>query len=141
MTATIVLTLLDADKLAVRQSATCGTLENVARRDLERYYETLDAELRRTRLTEAEALAICDTLSGTWTDAESGQMLWADLEDAVADGIGDSWSVDLPALAARLQALGPAAQVAICDAVERWRIRSDEEDFRAALRTVGLVRE
>jgi len=134
--------LLDTSELDVRRGPLAPSLEEVARRDLERYYATLAGELRRIRLTENEALAICDVLNGTWLDALTAHLLWAEVEDAQEDGVAEKWSIDAPDLVARLRAIGPTAQLAICDAVERWRnMTVDTQDITTALRTVGLVRE
>ncbi len=134
--------LTDTSELDARRGPLAPSLEEVARRDLERYHATLAAELRRVRLTEDEAFAICDVLSGTWVDATTAHLLWTEVDDAQEDGLAERWSIDAPALVARLRALGPAAQLAICDGVERWRIlAADTQDVGMALATVGLVRE
>lgn len=114
----------------------------VARRDLERYYALLDRELRGLALTEGEAALLCDVSNGTLWEPSSMPLLWAEVEDALADGLAERWSVDGPALVAKLRALPLAARVAVCDATERfWRLPSvDDRPLADALRAVGLLR-
>jgi hypothetical protein len=44
-----------------------------------------------------------------------------ELEDAADDGLGEKWGIDLPALLAKVRALGLAEQVALVDWIERQR--------------------
>lgn len=132
------------DRLRAALAARAGDdapLAYVARRDLERYYATLAADLRAVALTAPEALLIADAGNGTAWDAQSARLLWAEVADALDDGLAEKWRVDGPALVAKLRALSAGQALAVVDAIERaWRHPDRGEDFGAALRAVGLVR-
>jgi hypothetical protein len=67
--------------------------------------------------------------------------LWAEIADALDDGLAAKWGVDGEALVAKLRALSAGQSLAVMDAIERaWRHPDRGEDFGAALRAVGLVR-
>lgn len=108
---------------------------------LARYAALLDRELRAVQLTEAEALLIADAGNGTAWDAQSARLLWAEIADALDDGLAAKWGVDGEALVAKLRALSAGQSLAVVDAIERaWRHPDAGEDWGAALRAVGLVR-
>ncbi len=115
----------------------------VARTQLERYFALLDQELERVQLSEAEAMLICDSLNGIISDPQTMRIgLWAGVDDSIhLDGLDEKWSVDGPALIAKLRALTPAQAFAVTDAVECWWGRNEiDEDPRERLRIVGLIR-
>lgn len=121
-------------------------LDEVARRDLWRYYCQLRFTLERVALTEGEALLIVDVRNGLALTPEvsARQQLWADVADAVElDGLDAKWSVNGAALVAKLRALTDAEALAIVDAAERaWRLLAvGGGDARPVLRQVGLVRD
>lgn len=110
-------------------------------RDLDRYYTLLARALGMVSLAPNEALAICDALNGSRMDATSAAFLWAEIADALPDGLAAKWDIDGPALVARLRALTPAQSLAIVDAVERWwRLPEEAGDNEDRLRAVGLIR-
>lgn len=91
-------------------------------RDLGRYYEALRRTRRALRelLSEDELSLITDARNGTaMMDAGSVQMLAAEIEDSLEDGLADKWDVDGPDLVARLRGLPYIQCAALVDAVER----------------------
>lgn len=93
---------------------------STARRDLERYYAVLRAELAAARLTLPEASLIMDALNGTRMDHVSYRLLWAEIVEAMEDAdLAGKWGVSAEALTERLRALTPAQSMAIVDAIER----------------------
>lgn len=136
-------------QLGVRLDARIGSPGRVAVRDLDRYYTVLTAELARLDLSEPEAMLIIDSLNGSLLDTSSYRLLWAEIDDALDDGLAEKWGIDGFALVAKLRALSPAQAMAVIDAGERWWIIQSaadegegdvpaERDNRA--RVVGLVR-
>lgn len=110
----------------------------VAARDLARYYALLERTRATLALTEAEASAVCDALNGTILDEHTVSLLWAEVDDACRVGLAEKWRVDGPALVAQLRGLSYAQCVALYDAVERfWREPID--DVTATLQRIGLV--
>lgn len=107
----------------------------VARRDLERYY----AVLRRSLPTfdRQEALAILDATNGTAFDPTTVGLLWADVDDA--EGLGEKWGIDRHALVARLRGLTYAESMALVDAAERFWSYGKDADTDLALEASGLV--
>ena len=102
--------------LAARLAAADGT---TAQRDLERYYQSLDAALRDIALSESEWDYLRDILNGTYIDAAAARLLWAEVEDAKPE-YGQKWGIDPADLSGRLRTLSPFQCLAIADAVERW---------------------
>lgn len=117
------------------------TVAQAADRDLHRYYYHLLSVLARLTFSQAEASFIVDALNGLLTEPHTADLVWANLDDAAREGLGEKWGIDGVALAARVRALGPFGQLAIADAAERyWQGPSQVGDRSAALRSVGLVR-
>jgi hypothetical protein len=98
------------------QDSLSGRLTTVA----ERYAAIVSAH--RPQLSEAEWNACRDALNGVWLrDVLSVRAIWAEIADADRiDGLGDKWSIDGQALAARIRDMPLAAQVALVEAVETW---------------------
>ena len=95
-------------------------------------------------LSEAEWSLICDALSGIWLAAESARMdparfLDREISDCQADGAGEKWRVDVPALVAKMERLPYAARCAVMEVVARyWRSpRLKELDTRSLLIECG----
>lgn len=110
---------------------------SVAKRDLERYYELLRRSL--PAFTEAEASVLVDACDEWRIEAHSASLLWAKVDEAIAaNGLDQQRSVDGPALVARLRSLAPFEALAVCDAIERFRL--DPNPTVTALVRVGLVR-
>lgn len=95
---------------------------DLIRRDLERYYEVLAAELRELALTEDEAWKVVEVLHGY---AGPVGVIWAVLEQAGAT-----------ALAGAIKKL-PGAAAAVLDATERFW--AGEEHGAQGLRETGLI--
>lgn len=121
----------------------------VVRRDIQRYYAVIDAELQRLRLTAEEAGLICDALNGYASLAEDPDIArrswWINVEDHISLNDADKkWGVSDPAvLVAKLRALSPGASAAVLDAVERWWLRDgpEGETIPESLQAVGLIRQ
>ena len=111
----------------------------IARRDLERYYHALDRELQSLALTHAEASLLADALNGTLWDVPSVPLLWAQVDDAIKDGgLDTKWGVHRDDFVARLRSLSYTQALSVIDAVDRfWRVAGDDLD--AALRESGLT--
>lgn len=92
----------------------------IARRDLDRYYAILAAELARLDLSEAEWSAVVDALNGSLLDANTARLLWAEIDDALPDGLAGKWGIDGPALVGKLRTLSPAGAMAVVDTAERY---------------------
>lgn len=130
------------ERMETMPGASLMTRRNaVVQRDLDRYYTVLTLALAQVHLTPNEALLICDALNGTFIDVYTAQLLHAEIEDSLPDGLAEKWDVDGAALVAKLRDLSLLQQMAVCDAVERWwRNTYDVDDGRARLVRVGLVR-
>ena len=137
--------------LALREDGNRLSRDRVAARDLARYYAVLASELARLDLTRNETMLIIDSLNGTVHDTpESARLLWAGVADAITlDGLAEKWSVDGPALVAKLRSLSLAGALAVIDAAERWWILASAADDAGGaapaeeqerLRVVGLIR-
>lgn len=96
----------------------------VAARDLGRYYAILSRTLETVTLSEAEWNLLRDALNGTYVDEWwTGNELAAEIADALADGMGQKWGLDArdgARLIDTLRRLSAAETFAIIDAVERW---------------------
>lgn len=94
----------------------------------ERYSEIL--ERARPQFTRAEWCVILDVNNGHFEGlgaAGLGTLMWANVADAVEDGIGQKWGLtddQVRALAARMRAMPQAAMVSVCEACEQFWLRS-----------------
>jgi hypothetical protein len=116
------------------------SISEVAKRDLERYYALLEAELSRLKFTEAEASLLCDACNGLWVDSpRSVPLLWAEVQDACdLSHLHLKWEVDPVALVAKLRAASPSQVWALIDAIEQfWKLTN--LSTAEALHQVGLV--
>lgn len=114
----------------------------VARRDLARYYAALAFELRGIVLSEAEAALVCDACNGVLHDEQTAGWIAEGVADAIVlDGLADKWGIDGDDLIARLRSLRHTQRLAIVDAVERyWVLTERGETMADDLRAVGLIR-
>jgi len=108
------------DPKAIRSGSAYG---NTTRRDVVRYYSLLKDELMTLRLTQAEAIAVCEALHPQLEDVDA-RLLWKDLGRLV------------PNIARKH--LTEAQALAIVDAVERL-YRRQKSPTATALREVGLI--
>lgn len=133
---------INDDLTARRGSAPAG---GIARRDLERYYALLRAELGTVDLSEGEASLVCDANNGVFWESMTAHLLWAGVSDAIRlEELDTKWGVDGPALVEKLRALTPAQTLAIIDAGERFWTAvggGDASPTGELLRRVGLVGE
>ena len=107
--------------LAARLDARGANRNEVASRDLGRYYHLIERTLATVQMSSAEWNLIRDALNGTIVESWwSGHTLASSISAASDDGLADKWHVDSAALVERLIALSPAQTIAVCDAVEQW---------------------
>lgn len=109
-----------------------GRLTEQAQLELGLWQSALQVELRRIRLTLAQANCVADVLNGSLMSpgiATSVPLVYAEVSDAFqlarADhldgaGYGAKWGVDEEALLGYLRTLGPVGDHALHDAVARW---------------------
>lgn len=102
-----------------------GGLSGRARTELGLWRDVLIAELARQSWTLGELGMIADVLNGTVTPDVISRpgMVAVEVMDATADRTGTfgaSWGVDEADLIRHLRDLGPAADIALADAVARW---------------------
>jgi hypothetical protein len=87
-------------------------------------------------LPSSQWLAIIDALMGTWIEDEPTlKHLWIDIEEA--DGLGDKWKIDQPALAASLRAMPVPQLLALREVIRRFRLDHSSTDPIAVLRQAG----
>jgi hypothetical protein len=111
----------------------------IARRDLTRYYEALDRELQSLALTHAEASLLADACNGTIWEPHTIPLLWAQVADAIRDGaLADKWGVHGEDFVARLRGLTYTQALSVIDGIEKfWRLT--DRDTLMALRESGLT--
>lgn len=117
-----------------------------ARTELGLWRGVLAEELARMSWTLPELAVIAQTLSGTILPdgvGHAGNLLAWEVADAVAPGPGPQliptdWGVDTGALVARLEGLGPAADLALMDAVSRWWADDGREHTAGGWAAVGV---
>lgn len=78
-------------------------------------------------LASGEWMLICDALNSTWRSGavagtDIAHALPMEIRETAADGLGEKWGVDIPALSDRLAALPFAARAAIVEVVDRFWI-------------------
>ena len=101
--------------------------------DVDTLQALIAAELRRIPLSVGEALLLADLVDGR-LPAPGTAMLYVECRDALSiagpEMAGPSArsgaAVDIAALLAKLERLGPAADFALCDALAAWRARGLE---------------
>jgi hypothetical protein len=121
--------------LADRSRRMCAatSVDTQARSELELWYSALNVELRRIRLTLAQASCIADACNGWLMDmviASGLGLVYAECYDAFrlartgpggdVSSYGAKWGVDEQALLDYLGTLGPVADHALRDAISRW---------------------
>lgn len=94
-----------AGGLDAELAARGDSMNEIALRDLRRYYAALATALEEAQLTEPE-----------WNFL---RYLWAELNDA-DEALAEKWGVNRGALALRIRALPAFTRLAIVDAVDRW---------------------
>jgi hypothetical protein len=118
------------------------SVSDVAQRDLKRYYALLALGLSSVHLNQGEAGLIVDALNGTLVELSTAQLLWAEIQDSLEDGLAEKWGVDGPTLVEKLRDYSLAQTLAIVDAVERfWGASHHIESTEARLVAVGLVKQ
>ncbi|MEU1813258.1 hypothetical protein [Micromonospora aurantiaca (nom. illeg.)] len=122
--------------------------ERQARTELGLWQATLQFELRRIRLTLAEAICLASIFNSTVLDATVGQTAFAEVYDAFRLARetplpGESsyevqYGIDEKRLTELVGGLGPAADHALRDAFSRWWA-ADREPNADSFRAVGLT--
>lgn len=115
--------------------------DQVAARDLGRYYDLMALALASVDLTLGEASLMVDATNGTMIDLTTAQMLAAEIADSLEDGLAEKWDVDGRALVAKINGWSLAQRLAVCDAVERfWGAGYQVGSTGDRLAAVGLIR-
>lgn len=125
-----------------------ATVSTQASTELGLWQDALAAELRRIRLTLAQANCLADVLNGVMLTPASGgfPVVYTEAADAFdlaradhldADAYGTKWGIDEEALLRYLRSLGPTADHALHDAVSRWRLAGAEPTAKG-WESVGL---
>lgn len=122
-----------AEQLEARDYPHESHANELARRDLGRYYEVLARSLATVQLSKAEASALCDANNGTAWDNWSISLLWANVADC--PGLDEKWGVNVDALIAKIRSWSYPQCLAVVDAIERFWVRCEE----STVESVGLV--
>lgn len=124
-----------AEALTARDYKHESHKNEIAKRDLARYYALLEKSLATVQLTEAEANALCDANNMSGFDkALPSSMLWANVLDT--PGLDTKWSIDTDLLVSKVRSLSPLQSAAVMDAIERFWIHSEE----STVQSVGLTK-
>ena len=121
---------------------TDGSIGAIAERDLTRYYLLLAHELKRLKLSSNEAMFFCDLLNGTLSDfhINPANMLLIDALDGIdMDKLDQKWELD-KGLLAKISEFNILQAAAIIDGVERFWMRSHEEDSQAIVADIFGVK-
>lgn len=129
-----------------QRSSRGESLDSIAKRDLDRYYDMLKRSL--PAFSVGEAMLLCDVLNGTINQPYSVFLLWASVSDGVDEGRAEYWKqyhpeLDGAKLIAKLKGLTPFECMAVADAIERaWNSETYQvANMEEKVRQVGLVRE
>lgn len=115
-----------------------GNKNQVAKRDLGRYYALLKAAL--PAFTEDEGLLIVSALNGVLC---SPGTLYGNIAAAIAEELHDQFDLDYEGFLVRLRSLSMLEAQAVIDAVERFwtgKLYKSSAESKAALYRVGLVK-
>ena len=113
-----------------------------ARAELALWKDVLAEELRRQRWTLGEIGLVAELLHGSVPPDLIGTVVALEVLDGtshVDNFYGDKWSVDEDALLGKLRRLGPAADLALLDAVARWRASETPTHSVAGWAEVGVT--
>jgi hypothetical protein len=109
-----------------------GERSTIINTSLDRYFAILSRARRSLAqiISDDEMALILDAINGiVHVDTISVQLVYAEIEDSLADGLAEKWSIDGPALVEKLRGLTYAENMALVDAGERWWKRvSDSEN-------------
>jgi hypothetical protein len=120
------------------------SIDEVASRDLNRYYRVIEREAYEADLSDAEALELVTALTGTLVDPSLAMALSDEIADHLDlfpdDGPDD---LDGAAFVARLDLMPAARLMALCDAAERWFCLPDADraDLSGSFVLAGLTRD
>lgn len=93
---------------------------DIARRDLDRYYRLMEREAEAIGLTRRELDAVRDALRGTVIDELTASVLTDEIADALMhDGLGAKWGIDDARLLGKLADLTSGQRLALVDLIER----------------------
>lgn len=111
-------------------------LASTLREIIDRYLELLarGRAIAARELSVDQVALVADALNGTWMQADTIHLLYAEVEDAIKlDGLDTKWGVDGRWLIARLRSLPDHVTAALVDAIERFRTRvgrGEQPDIR-----------
>lgn len=116
-------------------------LNQVAARDLQRYYALLPRATPHFK--EEEACLLAEALAGRSLPTDDTRGVWTIVQKGIQrDMLDRRWFVDGVSLISKLRFMDPVQLVAFVDAMERYsRLPVDEMGMEEALRAVGLVKE
>jgi hypothetical protein len=125
------------DRLNTMLSTRGDNLNTVAKRDLERYYDTLQACL--PTFAHNEALLLCDALNGIICNPDT---LWANIAASDEFCSAEKWDVTPGPFLEKIKMLSYVETLAVIDAVERvWNVREyGNVDLKKRVLLVGLVK-
>lgn len=124
-----------AEALTARDYKHESHRNEIAKRDLARYYALLERSLATVQLTEAEANALCDANNGCGLEeAMPTSMLWANVLDT--PGLGEKWGIETDLLVSKVRSLSPLQSAAVLDAIERFWVHSED----STVQSVGLTK-
>ena len=108
----------------------------VAKRDLERYYNVLQAHLPTFSMNEA--LFLCDALNGVRCSPDTLRVNLLASDEFVS---AEKWDVDGTSFLERIKSLSYVESLAVIDAVERvWNAPEYSVDLKKRVVLVGLVK-
>lgn len=131
------------DGRAARAETGAGTGAR-ARAELRLWQDVLAAELGRQIWTLGEIGLVADVLSGSMLPDRVGAVVALQVLDGCSglDNVhGQRWGVDEDALLGRLRRLGPAADLALLDAVSRWWASDTRDHSVSGWAEVGVLIE
>lgn len=95
--------------------------------------------LQRLRLSELEALLVCDALKSVKLGPDLAKLLWSDVERTICSRTDESESpIDGEALTNRLQRLNDGEAVALLRAVEWFWQQQQVLPVKLRLQAIGL---
>lgn len=111
------------EQVSRRGATDNATASHIAARDLNRYYALLDMALASVHLTETEANLLVDTLQGREINLRLARNLALELEPILThEALVTVWGAIPLALLAKIRVWSLLQRMAICDAIERWRV-------------------
>ena len=128
------------EKLSLEILSRGANRSHIINRDLSRLYDLYRQALRHLRLTTNEACLIVDALNGVLMNADTANLLWAEIEDSIKlNDLDTKWKVDADSFVAKLKAATEMQSMAVIDASERWW-EADHRDEKL-LKSFFMIKE